>query len=150
MILFAMAAMGLGTAHAHQMLYDQDGIRLAVELEAGLGAFLVGNADTGAGKFSIVPSPPILAISALDRDQPAISEIEIAAIAIRVRQAVCVTRTAEGRNRAKRRGQHMGRPSRLTDAQKAEARRRRAKGATLNELARSYDVSRSITTGQEG
>jgi hypothetical protein len=36
-----------------------------------------------------------------------------------------------------------GRPSRLTDAQKAEARRRRAKGAPLNELARSYDVSRS-------
>jgi DNA invertase Pin-like site-specific DNA recombinase len=53
------------------------------------------------------------------------------------------TRTAEGRNRAKRRGQHMGRPPRLTDAQKAEARRRRAEGATLAELARSYDVSRS-------
>src|SRR3954462_9904043 len=53
------------------------------------------------------------------------------------------TRTAEGRSRAKARGQHMGRPSKLTDAQKAEARRRRAKGATLNELASSYDVSRS-------
>jgi DNA invertase Pin-like site-specific DNA recombinase len=53
------------------------------------------------------------------------------------------TRTAEGRDRAKRRGQHMGRPLRLTDAQKAEARRRRAKGLTPNELARSYDVSRS-------
>jgi hypothetical protein len=37
----------------------------------------------------------------------------------------------------------MGRPPRLTDAQKAEARRRRAAGATLAELARSYDVSRS-------
>jgi DNA invertase Pin-like site-specific DNA recombinase len=33
------------------------------------------------------------------------------------------TRTAEGRSRAKARGQHMGRPSKLTDAQKAEARR---------------------------
>ena len=53
------------------------------------------------------------------------------------------TRTAEGRDRAKRRGQHMGRPSRLLNAQKTEARRRRAKGATLNELARSYDVSKS-------
>jgi DNA invertase Pin-like site-specific DNA recombinase len=52
------------------------------------------------------------------------------------------SRTAEGRDRAKRRGQHMGRPSRLTDAQKVEARRR-AKGATLAELARSYDVIRS-------
>src|SRR6516165_3760376 len=32
------------------------------------------------------------------------------------------TRTAEGRSRAKERGQHMGRPPKLTDAQKAEAR----------------------------
>jgi DNA invertase Pin-like site-specific DNA recombinase len=38
------------------------------------------------------------------------------------------TRTAEGLSRAQKRGQHMGRPSKLTDAQKAEARRRRAKG----------------------
>jgi len=53
------------------------------------------------------------------------------------------TRTAEGRSRATARGQHMGRPSKLTDAQKAEARRRRAQGATLKELARSYDVSPS-------
>ncbi len=30
------------------------------------------------------------------------------------------TRTAEGRSRAQKRGQHMGRPPRLTDAQKAE------------------------------
>jgi len=50
------------------------------------------------------------------------------------------TRTAEGRSRAKARGQHMGRPPKLTDAQKAEARRRRAEGATLKELAKSYDV----------
>ena len=41
------------------------------------------------------------------------------------------TRTAEGRSRAQARGQHMGRPSKLTDAQKVEARRRRAEGATL-------------------
>jgi DNA invertase Pin-like site-specific DNA recombinase len=53
------------------------------------------------------------------------------------------TRTAEGRNRAKERGQHMGRPPKPTDAQKAEARRRRAQGATLAELARSYDVGKS-------
>jgi DNA invertase Pin-like site-specific DNA recombinase len=53
------------------------------------------------------------------------------------------TRTAEGRSRAQKRGQHMGRPSKLTDAQKAEARRRRAQGATLAELARSYDVGKS-------
>src|ERR1700740_254041 len=53
------------------------------------------------------------------------------------------TRTAEGRSRAQKRGQHMGRPSKLTEAQKAEARRRRAEGATLAELARSYGVGKS-------
>ena len=53
------------------------------------------------------------------------------------------TRTAEGRSRAMARGQHMGRPSKLTDAQKAEALRQRAEGATLAELARSYDVGKS-------
>jgi DNA invertase Pin-like site-specific DNA recombinase len=53
------------------------------------------------------------------------------------------TRTAEGRNRAQKRGQHMGRPSKLTDAQKTEARRRRAQGATLAEFARSYGMGKS-------
>jgi DNA invertase Pin-like site-specific DNA recombinase len=53
------------------------------------------------------------------------------------------TRTAEGRNRAQKRGQHMGRPPKLTPAQKDEARRRRAQGATLAELARSYGVGKS-------
>jgi DNA invertase Pin-like site-specific DNA recombinase len=53
------------------------------------------------------------------------------------------TRTAEGRSRAQKRGQHMGRPPKLTPAQKAEARRRRAEGATLAELARSYGVGKS-------
>ena len=51
------------------------------------------------------------------------------------------TRTAEGRSRAKARGEHMGRPPALTPQQQAEARQRRAEGATLKELARSYDVS---------
>src|ERR1700731_3294891 len=50
------------------------------------------------------------------------------------------TRTAEGRSRAKARGQHMGRPPKLTETQKVEARRRRPGGATLKELAESYDV----------
>jgi DNA invertase Pin-like site-specific DNA recombinase len=50
------------------------------------------------------------------------------------------TRTAEGRSRAKLRGQHMGRPPALTPQQQAEARQRRAEGATLKELARSYNV----------
>jgi DNA invertase Pin-like site-specific DNA recombinase len=50
------------------------------------------------------------------------------------------TRTAEGRIRAKARGQHMGRPPALTPQQQKEARGRRAEGATLNELAQSYNV----------
>jgi DNA invertase Pin-like site-specific DNA recombinase len=45
------------------------------------------------------------------------------------------TRTAEGRSRAKARGQHMGRPPKLTDVQKMETRQRRAEGAKLQELA---------------
>jgi DNA invertase Pin-like site-specific DNA recombinase len=53
------------------------------------------------------------------------------------------TRTAEGRSRAQKRGQHMGRPPKLTAAQQVEARRRRAEGATLAELARIYGVGRS-------
>jgi DNA invertase Pin-like site-specific DNA recombinase len=50
------------------------------------------------------------------------------------------TRTAEGRSRAKARGQHMGRPSALTPQQQTEARKRRDEGATLKELAQSYNV----------
>src|SRR5215467_12504931 len=52
------------------------------------------------------------------------------------------TRTAERRSRAKAQGKRMGRPPSLTPAQKKEAIRRRAQGATLDELARSYNVSR--------
>ena len=53
------------------------------------------------------------------------------------------TRTAEGRSRAQKRGQRMGRKPKLTEGQQAEARRRRAEGATLAELARSYGVGKS-------
>ena len=49
---FAVAALGIGTAQGHQMLYDRDGYRLAVGIEAGLGGFLVGNVDTGAGNIN--------------------------------------------------------------------------------------------------
>jgi DNA invertase Pin-like site-specific DNA recombinase len=54
------------------------------------------------------------------------------------------TRTAEGRSRAKAQGAHMGRPPSLTRHSRKEATRRRAAGATLQELADSYD--RSIST----
>jgi DNA invertase Pin-like site-specific DNA recombinase len=60
-----------------------------------------------------------------------------------VERGVIRTRTAEGRSRAKARGQHMVRPPKLTPQQQKEARRRRAEGATLKELAKSYNVGRA-------
>src|SRR4051794_36446664 len=50
------------------------------------------------------------------------------------------TRTAEGRSRANAQGKHMGRPPTLSPAQQKEAIERRAQGATLQELANSYNV----------
>jgi hypothetical protein len=58
-------------------------------------------------------------------------------------QRLIHTRTAEGRSRAWNCGQYMGRPLKLTEAQKIEARQRRAEGATLAELTLSYDVGKS-------
>ena len=51
------------------------------------------------------------------------------------------TRTGEGRARPKLRGQHMGRPRKMTFAQKQEASRRRKDGEAVADLARSYGVS---------
>jgi DNA invertase Pin-like site-specific DNA recombinase len=51
-----------------------------------------------------------------------------------VEREVIRTRTAEGQSRAKAQGRQMG------PVQKKEAARRRAEGATLQELARSYNV----------
>lgn len=51
-------------------------------------------------------------------------------------------RTTEGRKRAKERGQHMGRPPKLTPHQRHEAIRRREQGKeSLTEIGRSYNVS---------
>ena len=51
------------------------------------------------------------------------------------------SRTGEGRARAKARGVKMGRKTKLTPHQQAEAIKRRDKGETLMEIARSYNVS---------
>jgi DNA invertase Pin-like site-specific DNA recombinase len=50
-------------------------------------------------------------------------------------------RAGEGRARAKVRGQHMGRPFKLTDHQRKEALARRKSGALLTDIARSYNGS---------
>jgi DNA invertase Pin-like site-specific DNA recombinase len=49
-------------------------------------------------------------------------------------------RTGEGRERARARGQSLGRPFKLTPRQRSEAIRRRDRGETLTEIARSYNV----------
>jgi hypothetical protein len=48
----AAAAVASGASQAHEMFYDQDGYKLAVGIEAGLGGFAVGNADTAAGNLN--------------------------------------------------------------------------------------------------
>jgi DNA invertase Pin-like site-specific DNA recombinase len=50
-------------------------------------------------------------------------------------------RTADGRVRAKARGVHMGRPSKLTPHQRREALTGRASGESLVTIARSFNVS---------
>jgi DNA invertase Pin-like site-specific DNA recombinase len=52
-------------------------------------------------------------------------------------------RTGEGRERAKARGQHLGRPFKLTEHQRKEALARREAGELLTDIARSYNVSHS-------
>jgi hypothetical protein len=52
MALFASAAMSISGTKGHEKLFDQDGYKLAVGVEAGLGGFLVGNVDTGAGNIN--------------------------------------------------------------------------------------------------
>jgi DNA invertase Pin-like site-specific DNA recombinase len=46
-----------------------------------------------------------------------------------------------GRKRAKERGVHMGRPSKLNRDQQREAIARREAGETLSDIARTFDVS---------
>jgi DNA invertase Pin-like site-specific DNA recombinase len=49
-------------------------------------------------------------------------------------------RTGEGRERAKARGQSLGRPFKLTPHQRSEAIQRRDRGEPLGDIARSYNV----------
>jgi DNA invertase Pin-like site-specific DNA recombinase len=60
-----------------------------------------------------------------------------------------LSRTAEGRSRAKARGVKFGRKPKLTKHQQAEALARIAQGETLTEIARSYNVSH-MTIGRLG
>jgi DNA invertase Pin-like site-specific DNA recombinase len=55
-------------------------------------------------------------------------------------RALIRARTGEGRARAKARGQSLGRPFKLTPHQRSEAIRRRDRGETLSDIARTYNV----------
>jgi hypothetical protein len=57
---------------------------------------------------------------------------------------------AEGCSRAQKRGQRMGRKPKLREPQQHEARKRRAEGATLAELARRYGVGKSTISRLTG
>ncbi|MBO6538011.1 MAG: recombinase family protein [Rhizobiaceae bacterium] len=56
------------------------------------------------------------------------------------------SRTAEGRERARARGQSLGRPFKLTPFQRAEIARRKSAGESVREIARSYNVSASTVS----
>ena len=58
-------------------------------------------------------------------------------------RSLILARTSEGRRRAKERGVHMGRPSKLTPHQRREALARRQAGEPLADIARSFAVSHS-------
>ena len=53
-------------------------------------------------------------------------------------------RTGDGRERAKARGVHMGRPFKMTPHQRREAREAVAAGAVQADIARRYNVSRTL------
>jgi DNA invertase Pin-like site-specific DNA recombinase len=58
------------------------------------------------------------------------------------------TRTAEGRSRSQKRGQHMGRPPKLTPAQKAETRQRRARRLPNSRAATAWARVRFLGSGE--
>ena len=61
-----------------------------------------------------------------------------------------LSRTAEGRMRAKARGVRMGRRPKLNAFQQREVLERRAAGEAVREIARSYDVSHSTISRLRG
>jgi hypothetical protein len=58
-------------------------------------------------------------------------------------RSLIITRTGDGRAEAKAKGVKFGRKPKLTPAQRQEAIQRRADGASVRELARSYNVGKS-------
>ena len=85
----------------------------------------------------------VAGLAVLRRRKPARRRERHSAAMCRSARAISGTATS-ATGAAKARGQHMGRPPKLTpQQQKKKARRRRAEGATLKELAKSYNVGKS-------
>lgn len=69
----------------------------------------------------------------------------------RLHQCLLIERTQAGLARARAEGKTMGRPSALTVAQQAEARRRLEQGESVSQLARDYNTTRqTIMRVREG
>ena len=60
------------------------------------------------------------------------------------------TRTSGGRARAIARGRRMGRPRKLTPKQQRDALEMRSTGATLDEIAKYYNVARAMISRLHG
>ncbi len=58
-------------------------------------------------------------------------------------RSLIAERTAEGRERARRAGRHLGRPSKLTQYQRSAVLKMRREGSDNAEIARMFGVSRS-------
>lgn len=86
-----------------------------------------------------------LALGGVDLTSPAgkMTMSVIAAVA-EFERDLLVERTQAGLSRAKAQGKKLGRPSSLTDEQRATVRQRRGEGASLGQLAKEYGVSRSL------
>jgi DNA invertase Pin-like site-specific DNA recombinase len=113
-------------------------ISLILQDQRGTQLFLVRNSGPAGAQFRSLAEPWADTATSTGRLMIAL----LGGLAD-VERDLIRTRTAEGRSRAKARGQHMGRPSKLTPQQQKEARRRRAEGETLKELAKSYNVGKS-------
>lgn len=86
-----------------------------------------------------------LALGSMDLTSPAgkMTMSVIAAVA-EFERDLLVERTQAGLTRAKSQGKKLGRPSSLTEEQQDMIRKKRAGGASLGQLAKEYDVSRSL------
>jgi DNA invertase Pin-like site-specific DNA recombinase len=54
-----------------------------------------------------------------------------------------ISRTAEGRERARAEGKHLGRPPKVTDEERREINKQLANGVSISAISRKFDLSRT-------